>query len=335
MAEVTDLTTETDRVEETLDGAEVIGPYRKQLLEYRPTTQEEEEFITLDTRQNDWSDIALGLYEQIARETPSEELYEGGGIAGACIDAAGNIGALVSTDPGTGEQSIVQSGTTVKSVSTPTTTTTTPTTTSGGGTVPNVQATSPAPGNLTELQKEIINQAVDWLQMKPPGQKWENDNVAIDGALQKLRQTFPDKSGLKPLFWCALFTTVCVNEACKVVGAKNTCPITLGAAAAVAGKNPPTDTNPEPGDVFWKCCGGKTGHVGIVVSVSSNGSILTIEGNSSDAVSMRRYKSNAGMKFKHAGRMPSTGKARAVNGYGKLEGLAAAGYLRGGKWKTL
>lgn len=330
MAEVTDLTTETDRVEETLDGAEVIGPYRKQLLEYRPTTQEEEEFITLDTRQNDWSDVALGLYEQISRETPSDTLYEGGGIAGACIDAAGNEGRLVSTDPGTGEQSIVTSGTTVKSASTPTT----GGGGGGGGTVPNVTPTTPTPGNLTQLQLEIVNQAVDFLQMKPPGQKWENDNRAIDGALTNLRQKFPLKAGMAPDMWCALFTTVCVNEACKVVGAKNTCPITLGAAAAVAGKSPPTDTNPEPGDVMWKCCGGRSGHVGIVVSVSSNGSILTIEGNMSDSVAMRRYKNNQGMKFKHAGRMPHTGRARAVNGYGKLEGLAAAGYLKGGKWKT-
>jgi len=328
MAEVTDLTTETDRVEENLDGAEVIGPYRRQLLEYRPATQEEEEFITIDTRQNDWSDIALGLYEQISSELPSDVLYEGGGIAGACIDpATGREGRLVSTDPGTGEQSIVSSGTTVKNV-------TTPTTGGGGGTIPNVQATTPTPGNLTELQKEIVNQAVDFLLLKPPGQKWENDNRAIDSALTSLRQKFPNKSGMAPDMWCALFTTVCVNEACKVVGAKNTCPITLGASASVTGNNPPVSTIPEPGDIMWKCCGGRSGHVGIVVSVSSNGGILTIEGNMGDAVAMRRYKNNEGMKFKHAGRMPHAGKARPVNGYGRLEGLAASGYLKGGKWKT-
>ena len=323
MSETIDLTTETDKVEESLDGAEVIGPYRAQLLEYTPTNSNDEEFIEIDSRSNDWSDIALGLYNEISRDLPSDVGYDGGGIAGACVDPATGEIKYASSDPGSGASDIKQTGTTVKDVKTPTTTV---------ATVPNIVATSSTPNNINELQKEIVNQAVDFLQKKAPGQKWEDNNVAVDGALTDLRKKFPSKSGMAPEMWCALFTTVVVNEACKIVGAKNTCPITLGASASVVGKNPPTDTNPEVGDIMFKTGGGRSGHVGIVVSVEGN-TILTIEGNSGDAVVMRKYKIG-GMKFKHAGRMQHTGKARNVNGYGKLSGLASAGYLNRGKWKT-
>ena len=321
MAEITDLTTETDKVEESLDGAQVIGSYRAQLLEYAPNTPDEEEFIEIDSRTNDWSDVAFGVYNSISRDLPSDVGYDGGGIAGACIDPASGEIRYDSSDPGSGATNIKPTGTSVKNV-----------TPSSNAAVPNIVPTSSTPSNINELQKEIVNQAVDFLQKKAPGQKWENDNRAVDGALTELRQKFPNKSGMAPDMWCALFTTVVVNEACKVVGAKNTCPITLGAAQSVVGNNPPTDTNPEVGDIMWKGGGGRSGHVGIVVSVTGN-TILTIEGNSGDKVCMRKYKVG-GMKFKHAGRMPHSGKARNVNGYGKLSGLASAGYLNSGKWQT-
>lgn len=332
MAETTDLTTETDKIEETLDGAQVIGPYRAQLLEYNPPTQEDEEFIELDTRSNDWSDVPLAKWETISKDEPADVAYEGGGIAGACIDPATGDTVYASSDPGTGATSVVPVATTVKGQTTPSTST------KPSGAIPNVQATTSAPSNINELQKEIVNQATEWLQKRPPGDKWENGeaNVAIGESLIELRKKFPDRSGMGNQMWCALFTTVCVNEACKVVGAKNTCPIVLGAAAAVTGKTPPTDSGPpEVGDIVFFPGKRPTGHVGIVVSVASN-SFLTIEGNSGDAVAMRKYKwpYTKTLKFKHAGRMPHTGKARNINGYGKLSGLASAGYLKSGNWTT-
>lgn len=334
MAEITDLTTETDKIEETLDGAQVIGAYRAQLLEYTPSTEEEEEFIELDTRNNDWSDVDVPKWNEISRDLPADKGYIGGGIAGACVDPATGEIKYASSDPGTGATNIQPISTNVKA----TTNQQTSNQQTSAKPVPNVTATASAPSNINELQKEIVNIAVDWLQKRAPGDKWENGeaNVAIGESLIELRKKFPDRSGMGNQMWCALFTTVCVNEACKVVGATNTCPKVLGAAAAVTGKNPPTDYGPpEVGDIVFFPGKRPTGHVGIVVSVSPS-NFLTIEGNSGDAVAMRQYKYpyRSKLKFKHAGRMPHSGKARNVNGYGKLAGLAQAGYLKGGKIKT-
>ena len=51
-------------------------------------------------------------------------------------------------------------------------------------------------------------------------------------------------------------------------------------------------SSPRPGDVvFFNFGGGRVNHVGIVESVNGDGSVNTIEGNSSDRVSPRRQRS--------------------------------------------
>ena len=63
----------------------------------------------------------------------------------------------------------------------------------------------------------------------------------------------------------------------------------MNAWAQRTGKAIPAGSGPQPGDlIVWD------EHIGIVESVGADGSISTIEGNSSDKVSRRTYGSDGG-----------------------------------------
>lgn len=93
--------------------------------------------------------------------------------------------------------------------------------------------------------------------------------------------------------WCAYFTSWAAREAGVPVGEQGQ---GFGAVAAVdgwakrTGRSLPAGSVPQPGDlIVW---GGR--HIGIVESVGADGSIHTIEGNSSDSVARRTYGRDGG-----------------------------------------
>jgi len=118
---------------------------------------------------------------------------------------------------------------------------------------------------------------------QPPG---SNDSPRI----AQYRQA-TGGSGVGP--WCAYFTSWAAREAGVPVGEQGQ---GFGAVAAVdgwakrTGRSLPAGSVPQPGDlIVW---GGR--HIGIVESVGADGSIHTIEGNSSDSVARRTYGRDGG-----------------------------------------
>jgi len=99
-------------------------------------------------------------------------------------------------------------------------------------------------------------------------------------------------SGVGP--WCAYFTSWVAQQAGAPIGEAGQ---GFGAVASVAAWGQRTgryfeagSQTPQPGDlIIW---GGR--HIGIVESVGVDGSINTIEGNSSNAVSRRTYGPDGG-----------------------------------------
>ena len=93
--------------------------------------------------------------------------------------------------------------------------------------------------------------------------------------------------------WCAYFVSWAAKQAGMPLGEQGQ---GFGSVSAVAdwaqrtGRSLPAGTRPNPGDlIVW---GGE--HIGIVESVDADGSIHTIEGNSSNAVSRRTYGPDGG-----------------------------------------
>ena len=180
---------------------------------------------------------------------------------------------------------------------------------------------------INELQKEIVAQALDWLYKKEPGVTWEEKRENTGAMLNELKKTFGFQTGIEA--WCAMFGWGIVDQACKVVGAKNNLPKTAG-ALALLNKSKATNIiivrdEPDIGAVMYRKSADKnaTGHIGIVVKMDSDGSFYTIEGNVDDKVGMvkyipkkdtaPRYYANGGkISFMWAGRQPYTGKARDV-----------------------
>ena len=180
---------------------------------------------------------------------------------------------------------------------------------------------------INELQKEIVAQALDWLFKKEPGVTWEEKRENTGAMLNELKKTFGFQTGIEA--WCAMFGWGIVDQACKVVGAKNNLPKTAG-ALALLNKSKATNIiivrdEPDIGAVMYRKSADKnaTGHIGIVVKMDSDGSFYTIEGNVDDKVGMvkyipkkdtaPRYYANGGkISFMWAGRQPYTGKARDV-----------------------
>jgi hypothetical protein len=98
-------------------------------------------------------------------------------------------------------------------------------------------------------------------------------------------------SGVGP--WCAYFVSWAAQQAGAPVGEQGQ---GFGAVSALhawgerTGRALPAGTRPQPGDIIvW---GGS--HIGIVENVLPDGSIQTIEGNSSDQVSRRSYGPDGG-----------------------------------------
>lgn len=190
-----------------------------------------------------------------------------------------------------------------------------------------IQSYKPTKTIVNDLQKEIVAQALDWLYKKQPGETWEETSKNRGEMLNTLKKEFGFKRGAEA--WCAMFGWGIVDQACKVVGAKNRVPKTAGALALL---NQSKATNviivedePEIGAIMYRKSGDPdaTGHIGIVVKVEDD-AFWTIEGNVDDKVGMVKYVASKDsqpryfangrkIEFMWAGRMPFTGKARNVD----------------------
>lgn len=180
---------------------------------------------------------------------------------------------------------------------------------------------------INDLQKEIVAQALDWLYKKEPGVTWEEKRENTGAMLNELKKTFGFQPGIEA--WCAMFGWGIVDQACKVVNAKNNLPKTAGAKALLT-QSKATNViivkdEPDIGALMYRKSADKksTGHIGVVVKIDDDGSFYTIEGNVDDKVGMvryipkkdtaPRYYANGGpMSFMWAGRQPYMGKARDV-----------------------
>jgi hypothetical protein len=98
-------------------------------------------------------------------------------------------------------------------------------------------------------------------------------------------------SGVGP--WCGYFVSWAARQAGVPIGEQGQ---GMGSVAAImdwgqrTGRALPAGSTPQAGDlIVW---GGR--HIGMVESVDANGSIHTIEGNSSDQVSRRTYGPDGG-----------------------------------------
>jgi hypothetical protein len=117
---------------------------------------------------------------------------------------------------------------------------------------------------------------------QPPG---SNDSPRI----AQYRQATAG-SGVGP--WCAYFVSWAARQAGVPIGDSGQgygLVDDVMAWGARTGKALPAGSTPQPGDlIVWD------EHIGIVESVGADGSITTIEGNSSDSVAKRQYGSDGG-----------------------------------------
>lgn len=120
---------------------------------------------------------------------------------------------------------------------------------------------------------------------QPPG---SNDSPRI-----AQYRTATVSAGVGP--WCAYFASWVARQAGVPLGEQGQ---GFGAVSAIAAwaqrtgraQPPASGYTPKPGDlVLW---GDR--HMGIVESVAADGSVTTIEGNSSDSVARRTYRPGAG-----------------------------------------
>jgi hypothetical protein len=149
----------------------------------------------------------------------------------------------------------------------------------GTATLTPTTATQPAASTAGQAIVNLASQEVGVAE-QPPG---SNDSPRI----AQFRQATAG-SGVGP--WCAYFTSWAAREAGVPLGDSGQ---GFGrvddvyAWAQKAGKAIPNtggDVKPQPGDlIVWD------EHIGVVESVGTDGTINTIEGNSSDQVSRRSY----------------------------------------------
>jgi hypothetical protein len=155
------------------------------------------------------------------------------------------------------------------------------------GTAPTAATTAVANRPAGSVGQAIVNAALPEVGVseQPPG---SNDSPRI----AQFRQATAG-SGVGP--WCAYFASWAARQAGVPLGDNGQ---GFGAVSDVyawaqkTGKAIPNGTGvkPQPGDlIVW---GGE--HIGIVQSVDPNGTIHTIEGNSSDKVSQRTYGPDGG-----------------------------------------
>jgi hypothetical protein len=146
-------------------------------------------------------------------------------------------------------------------------------------------AAAPATAGGTNAGQAIVNIARGEVGQaeSPPG---SNDSARI----AMYRQATAG-SGVGP--WCAYFASWAARQAGVPLGDHGQ---GFGAVSDVwawaqrSGKAMPAGSKPAPGDlIVWG-----SRHIGIVSSVDPNGTIHTIEGNSSDRVSQRTYGPDGG-----------------------------------------
>jgi CHAP domain len=146
-------------------------------------------------------------------------------------------------------------------------------------------AAAPATATGTSAGQAIVNAARGEVGQaeQPPG---SNDSPRIASYRQATAG-----SGVGP--WCAYFASWAARQAGVPLGDHGQ---GFGAVSDVwawaqrSGKALPAGSKPAPGDlIVWG-----SRHIGLVESVDANGTIHTIEGNSSDRVSRRTYGRDGG-----------------------------------------
>ena len=99
--------------------------------------------------------------------------------------------------------------------------------------------------------------------------------------------------------WCAYFTSWVAREAGVPVGPSGSGFGSVDALyswAQQAGKALPRNATPQPGDlIVWD------EHIGVVESVGPNGTVNTIEGNSSDRVTRRQHPAGSAVGYVRLG----------------------------------
>jgi hypothetical protein len=154
------------------------------------------------------------------------------------------------------------------------------------GGAPATAALASAPGAGTPAGQAILNLVRNEVGVaeQPPG---SNDSPRI----AQYRQATAGAPGPGP--WCAYFVSWAARESGVPIGDSGQ---GFGRVDDVwawgerAGKAIPAGSAPpQPGDlIVWD------EHIGVVESVGADGSVNTIEGNSSDAVNRRSYGSDGG-----------------------------------------
>jgi hypothetical protein len=154
-----------------------------------------------------------------------------------------------------------------------------------GGAAPMATAAmaGPATGGTTGARMVALAQQEVGVAEQPPG---SNDAPRIAEY-----RTATAGGAVGP--WCAYFVSWIANKTGTPLGEAGQGFASVDGISGWAqrtGRNLPAGTRPQPGDlIYW---GGR--HVGMVESVDADGSIHTIEGNSSDAVTRRTYGPDGG-----------------------------------------
>jgi cell wall-associated NlpC family hydrolase len=140
---------------------------------------------------------------------------------------------------------------------------------SATGLVP-ASGTSAAPRALAAAQTQIGQTE------QPPG---SNDGPAIAMYRSAVEGAYPGAP------WCAYFVSWAAAQAGAPIGDRGQGLGSVAAIAEWAGRTGRLVSQPQPGDLILF----GTRHVGIVQSVNPDGSLTTVEGNASNAVSVEQH----------------------------------------------
>jgi hypothetical protein len=135
---------------------------------------------------------------------------------------------------------------------------------------------------MTTLSQKALEIAIGQIgnEEHPRGSNW---GEPVKTYLKSVSITFPAA-------WCMAFVYWCFNEAAKQEKVVNPMHKTGGVLAQYKYRKAKAVTVPEPGDVFIMDYGGGLGHTGIVEKVNTDGTLLTIEGNTNDTGSREGYE---------------------------------------------
>lgn len=201
---------------------------------------------------------------------------------------------------------------------------------------------------MTQLGREIVKVATDWLDFcRHKGACETSQNWG--GCYTDIQNAFGP--GGKRQATCAKFGWLCVNQACKNLGIKNTLPKDPGALHLRdrAAKVMPVNVTPAIGSLFYhiSTAKGSSGHIGVVTELTATG-IKTIEANHGNCLvnpafsdGMFRYSwatinGTLQWKFMHTELIGSTEEIGAASeaGFGTLlvVGLIGAGITKYAGW---